>query len=780
MRINNDLLKFNEIEKNIKDIYTSLDTQNKHQDDFQYFANKRFSEIDASILKLIQNVSEVTKQTTSENKDKAQTVSHLSAIKDTEIIQTANPASFDQIAKVNKEIENMKKLNREFNEKLERYTRSISQNENLITELTEKFEESQIKGNKFENDCYEKFQNTNDNLNERIGEIERKLIDKEIAEKEGGDTIASLTEQFVKVHDSIKNLTNIASSKANKEDIDKITKMLGTELDKLNIKINDQNKNYEGKIKNALQLNSTMLTNLNLNQQNNSKNNQNSNGESDVKLKSMLKDFISKDLPLKIKEQINLENEILKDISDQIIENKNNIEFLNQTHINFKNKYDDQYIINLTQGRMTTIFNRIDDLQEKNKKLENLAAEKFREIEGNNIIIEEDLYDFTNFGITNPQIEKEKVHILNPTNNSNLNKKSETLNKQESSSSNLAGHISLKEILKLSLIVLKKNFEKIENVNDRQNNMNNDILNKVKKDLGQESGKILDEFRTDLKVSIGKIEDQLREKVDRFSLDEFGRRVDTKLNTEINKKIDRTDLKKNNNIINKKIDTLENKISKTLVDTLIDLQMDEMPLIIKKSMNGEKCASCNQFMQDPKGRVGSPYLAGNTTSYHLPQEEEMRHFSTQTKFKLRNIQDNSNKYGTGSYSRFLNNVDNVNEELYGGNNIKNSKNSYLPEISHTTKNSNKKNFNNTLYNNNTYSSLNSTFMPTNGNLVITNSNNNNSNLGKIRIDELAEKQFNTLINEELEKKIINPENLIKTANKIYDNAEKRSAANLIK
>ena len=62
-------------------------------------------------------------------------------------------------------------------------------------------------------------------------------------------------------------------------------------------------------------------------------------------------------------------------------------------------------------------------------------------------------------------------------------------------------------------------------------------------------------------------------------------------------KLDKNDLKKNNNTINRKIDSLENKISKTLVDTIIDLQMDEAPLIVKKNMkNIEKCASCNQVL----------------------------------------------------------------------------------------------------------------------------------------------------------------------------------------
>ena len=51
-------------------------------------------------------------------------------------------------------------------------------------------------------------------------------------------------------------------------------------------------------------------------------------------------------------------------------------------------------------------------------------------------------------------------------------------------------------------------------------------------------------------------------------------------------------------MIKRKIDSLETKISKTLVDTIIDLQMDEQPLIIKNNANGiDICASCNQYMQ---------------------------------------------------------------------------------------------------------------------------------------------------------------------------------------
>jgi hypothetical protein len=67
---------------------------------------------------------------------------------------------------------------------------------------------------------------------------------------------------------------------------------------------------------------------------------------------------------------------------------------------------------------------------------------------------------------------------------------------------------------------------------------------------------MLEEFRGDLKNSISKIEDQLREKVDRMNLDEFGRKFDHKLVNEISKKIDKTDLKKNNTYFNKKVNPL--------------------------------------------------------------------------------------------------------------------------------------------------------------------------------------------------------------------------------
>ena len=106
----------------------------------------------------------------------------------------------------------------------------------------------------------------------------------------------------------------------------------------------------------------------------------------------------------------------------------------------------------------------------------------------------------------------------------------------------------------------KENNEKVKIINQRvdlisnkQDNISNEILGKLKKDLVNESSRILEEFKTNLRNSMGKIEDQLHDKVDRLNLDEIARKIDTKIAYEVSKKLDKTDLKKNNGIINKKV-----------------------------------------------------------------------------------------------------------------------------------------------------------------------------------------------------------------------------------
>ena len=162
---------------------------------------------------------------------------------------------------------------------------------------------------------------------------------------------------------------------------------------------------------------------------------------------------------------------------------------------------------------------------------------------------------------------------------------------------------SVKEEITIHGNYLKKLSEGINKLNNRINNLNKENLTLIKKDLKNESNFILEDFKTGLKTSITKIEDQLRDKVDKLGLDQFWNKVNEQLIEEMKQKIDKKELNKNNMYLKKKIDNLESKISRTFVDTLIDLQMDEAPLLVKKNfreITEQKCASCGQNLQNDK------------------------------------------------------------------------------------------------------------------------------------------------------------------------------------
>lgn len=157
--------------------------------------------------------------------------------------------------------------------------------------------------------------------------------------------------------------------------------------------------------------------------------------------------------------------------------------------------------------------------------------------------------------------------------------------------------------------------------------------------------------------------------------------------------------------------------------------MEEAPLIMKKSIMGEKCGSCNQSLLDNSDSKHSTHYNLN---YPVKSDDN-------TRYKLRAIQDSSNKYKSGSYSRILSysNPDTLPVEL---------KTSY------------NKNFN----------------IPTNNNLPdIKKKSTVTSPKRKVgaslnKIDEINEQKYNSLIDDELEKKHINPNVLINASNKIFE------------
>ena len=160
---------------------------------------------------------------------------------------------------------------------------------------------------------------------------------------------------------------------------------------------------------------------------------------------------------------------------------------------------------------------------------------------------------------------------------------------------------SIKEDITIHGNYLKKLSEGINKINSRLNNLNKENLALIKKDLKNESNFILEDFKSGLKVSISKIEAQLKDKVDKLGLDQFWNKINEQLIEGMKNKIDKKEMNKNNIYLKRKIDNLESKISRTLVDTLIDLQMDEAPLLVKKNfreITEQKCASCGQNLQN--------------------------------------------------------------------------------------------------------------------------------------------------------------------------------------
>ena len=204
---------------------------------------------------------------------------------------------------------------------------------------------------------------------------------------------------------------------------------------------------------------------------------------------------------------------------------------------------------------------------------------------------------------------------------------------------------SLKEEISIHGNYLKKLSEGINKVNNRINNLNKENLALIKKDLKSESNFILEDFKTGLKDSISKIENQLRDKVDKLGLDQFWNKINEQVIEEMKQKIDKKEMNKNNMYLKKKIDNLESKISRTFVDTLIDLQMDEAPLLVKKNfreITEQKCASCGQNIPADKnnGLLGFSLDFNNSGTN---QHKSLRQKTVADKDKLPEIKTNLQK-----------------------------------------------------------------------------------------------------------------------------------------
>ena len=169
------------------------------------------------------------------------------------------------------------------------------------------------------------------------------------------------------------------------------------------------------------------------------------------------------------------------------------------------------------------------------------------------------------------------------------------------------------KILFLSNMNIQDKVSQLEkSINQSANKMKDDIEKKLKDDIK----KTIDRFTNKLEKFTDYFEQELKNKIDQIGLDNFENKMNSKLYTDLKDKLNKNDMKKNNNMISRKIDSLENKISKTLVDTIIDLQMDDQPLIIKKNANNfDICASCNQLIPKESCSFNMPTEFNNISNH---------------------------------------------------------------------------------------------------------------------------------------------------------------------
>ena len=182
---------------------------------------------------------------------------------------------------------------------------------------------------------------------------------------------------------------------------------------------------------------------------------------------------------------------------------------------------------------------------------------------------------------------------------------------EEAKKNSLAGLCINKRI---NILINKFNelYNKIIAVQNKNNALTREIKEEVKHNLKAETIKVVEEFKSKLDSFTNKFENELRMKIDHGGLSVFEDKMSSKFRSDLKEKLDKAELKKNNFIIKRKINNLENKISKTLVDTIIDLQMDEAPLIVKtNAQNVELCASCNQTLKKSFGNTERNFYSRN-------------------------------------------------------------------------------------------------------------------------------------------------------------------------
>ena len=598
-KVDSNIKSIEELKGNIKEINTKLDEDNKNFENIDNSIKEVIGKFDKKNLDLnnklidiendVANISEklnVVNNKSENNKAVENVVKRLSK----EIVPSNLPAfntnmdqgTNDLIKAVLDEVEDQKvkfnKIKEDF--KLIKENQS-KQNETFKANISKILEDI----NNIKNDFEENFENMENNINTLSHQKERLYESKEeiIKNSESNQAIEPQNQQqqpdfsfyfskfvpiesFKKLNDNVRILNSALNTKVNLEDFENKLKKFNSRLEKAEMTIEGQTHGPRPRINLALVNSEIIKENL---------------SEIPSELRGDMEEIeawaklIEKRMDKNIQEIVN--NEIKKfeksleekneEIMNNYQKNTRDIEKNNKTIIDIRN-----ILVNLpTKADM----NKIKNDQEKISKDCRINRLKIEELLKN---IEGDPDDEENEGNTLTGSVFEKMKVLNHT-----------------------------------CLTLNNKITILENKNKL---ITKEVKEEVKQNLKIETSKIMQQFKSRLESFTNKFEYELKNKIDQIGLSDFENKINNKFYIDLREKIDKSDLKKNNNLLNRKIDNLETKISKTLVDTIIDLQMDDQPLIIKKNLNGvDVCASCNQPV--PKINMsggGKDFLNGSTTN----------------------------------------------------------------------------------------------------------------------------------------------------------------------
>ena len=477
-------------------------------------------------------------------------------------------------------------------------------NNRLIKEIQSNIDNLKIKLkniSKYKNDNDNN--NNNDNYNNSI--IQTKISNSIL----NNDFDYITTDKYKILSDNLKLLSVAINSKPNKDDFESLKRNLEHRIKKIEI---IQNSSFENKIN---------LSELKEQKENTSLLNTKTIELIIEKIQLSLNDNISpliKEAFLKYGKNIDLSNNL---VILEII--KNNKKYLEEIDTKFKTKIENKNkIIKDIDERVDSINDQVLKLNENNNINNVKINSLLKAIEG-----PEDESD--------EEDEKKK----------NIDEKKKNIDKMNKG--------AIKErLLRLSDFYYEVR-DRIVLLEKKQAAFSKEVKEEIKNNLKNETTRIVEQFKNKLSNFTYKFEDALKKKIDQIGLYTFEKRINSKLLFELKEKLDKNELKKSNSIMNKKIDSLENKISKTLVDTIIDLQMDEAPLIVKQNNHMEVCASCNQLL-----RRNNSISCESTLSQNKTQSKKFK--IKNAKFSENNMESLKIKSGLSSPRKYLPEIHNTN------------------------------------------------------------------------------------------------------------------------